>query len=91
MPFLLLMHDPVAGTLMLLEFSDSDNYAGGTPDSWVDNGTYFTNNYPSSYHGAGNFNWLFCDGHVQSLTAQQTVGTGTLASPAGMWTLQPGD
>jgi prepilin-type N-terminal cleavage/methylation domain-containing protein/prepilin-type processing-associated H-X9-DG protein len=41
-------------------------------------------------HG-GRFNYLFCDGHVQALTIQQTVGTGTLASPAGMWTVMPGD
>jgi prepilin-type N-terminal cleavage/methylation domain-containing protein/prepilin-type processing-associated H-X9-DG protein len=37
------------------------------------------------------FNYLFCDGHVQALAIEDTVGTGTLASPAGMWTVQPGD
>ncbi len=37
------------------------------------------------------FNYLFCDGHVQALTIQETVGTGTLAAPAGMWTVQTGD
>ena len=82
--------DP-SGTIMLLEFPASDSYAGGTPDSWVDNGTYFTANYPASFHGAGYYSWLFVDGHVQALKPINTVGTGTLAVPAGMWTLQPGD
>jgi hypothetical protein len=37
------------------------------------------------------FNYLFHDNHVQSLTIQQTVGTGTTNAPKGMWTLKPGD
>jgi prepilin-type N-terminal cleavage/methylation domain-containing protein/prepilin-type processing-associated H-X9-DG protein len=40
------------------------------------------------YKAHGNrFNYLFCDGHVQALTMEQTVGSGTLANPAGMWTI----
>ena len=41
-------------------------------------------------HG-GRFDYLFHDNHVESLNIEATVGTGTLASPAGMWTAQPGD
>ena len=37
------------------------------------------------------FNYLSCDGSVQALAMDQTVGTGTLANPAGMWTVKPGD
>ncbi|HXR46451.1 MAG TPA: prepilin-type N-terminal cleavage/methylation domain-containing protein [Candidatus Limnocylindrales bacterium] len=37
------------------------------------------------------FNYLFCDGHVEALAIEQTVGTGTLLSPAGMWTVRVGD
>ena len=37
------------------------------------------------------FNYLFCDGHVESLKLEQTVGSGTLANPKGMWTITPGD
>ena len=41
------------------------------------------------YLAHGNrFNYLFCDGHVQLLTIEQTIGNGTLANPAGMWTVQ---
>jgi prepilin-type N-terminal cleavage/methylation domain-containing protein len=37
------------------------------------------------------FEYLFFDGHVESLTMQQTVGSGTTNQPAGMWTLAPDD
>ena len=37
------------------------------------------------------FNYLFFDGHVQALKTTDTIGTGTLASPKGMWTMAAGD
>ncbi len=37
------------------------------------------------------FNYAFHDGHVAALSMQQTVGSGTLTAPAGMWTVAPGD
>jgi prepilin-type N-terminal cleavage/methylation domain-containing protein len=37
------------------------------------------------------FNYLFHDNHVQALTIQQTVGTGTTNAPLGMWTIKPND
>jgi prepilin-type processing-associated H-X9-DG protein len=37
------------------------------------------------------FNYLFHDGHVEALQYQQTIGTGTLSSPKGMWTVMSGD
>jgi prepilin-type N-terminal cleavage/methylation domain-containing protein/prepilin-type processing-associated H-X9-DG protein len=37
------------------------------------------------------FNYLFHDNHVQALKIEQTVGTGTLADPRGMWTVKKGD
>ena len=37
------------------------------------------------------FNYVFHDGHVQSLKIEQTVGKGTLANPLGMWTVTAGD
>ncbi len=41
-------------------------------------------------HGRA-FNYLFHDGHVESLKVEQTVGTGTLTNPKGMWTVTQGD
>ena len=37
------------------------------------------------------FNYLFCDGHVESLKIEDTVGGGTLSVPKGMWTVRVGD
>jgi len=37
------------------------------------------------------FNYLFHDNHVQALKIEQTVGTGTLTTPKGIWTAAQGD
>lgn len=37
------------------------------------------------------FNYAFCDGHVEALKVEQTIGTGTLATPNGMWSSALGD
>ena len=39
----------------------------------------------------GRFNYAFCDGHVESLKLEQTIGSGTLTNPKGMWTAAAGD
>ena len=31
------------------------------------------------------------DGHVQTFRTTDTIGSGTLASPKGMWTMTQGD
>jgi len=36
-------------------------------------------------------NYLFVDGHVEALRDIETIGTGTMASPKGMWTPDVGD
>jgi prepilin-type processing-associated H-X9-DG protein len=37
------------------------------------------------------FNYVFIDGHVESLKMEDTIGTGTLTVPKGMWTAASGD
>lgn len=37
------------------------------------------------------FNYVFNDGHVETLKLEQTIGSGTLALPKGKWTQAPGD
>lgn len=37
------------------------------------------------------FNYVFNDGHLEGLKIEQTIGTGTLTAPKGMWTVAPGD
>jgi prepilin-type N-terminal cleavage/methylation domain-containing protein/prepilin-type processing-associated H-X9-DG protein len=39
----------------------------------------------------GRFNYAFHDGHVAALKIEQTVGSGTISAPNGMWTVTPGD
>lgn len=37
------------------------------------------------------FNYVFHDNHVESLKIEQTIGSGTLTAPKGMWTVAQGD
>ena len=37
------------------------------------------------------FNYLFHDGHVQTMRITETVGTGTTNNPRGAWTVARGD
>ena len=37
------------------------------------------------------FNYVFHDNHVESLKIEQTIGSGTLTAPKGMWTITPSD
>jgi hypothetical protein len=37
------------------------------------------------------FNYEFNDGHCETLKLEQTIGTGTLTAPKGMWTARQGD
>jgi prepilin-type N-terminal cleavage/methylation domain-containing protein/prepilin-type processing-associated H-X9-DG protein len=37
------------------------------------------------------WNYLFADGHVETLDPRDTIGTGTLFAPKGMWTFTQGD
>lgn len=44
------------------------------------------------YQKHGNrFNYLFHDNHVEALQTNQTIGSGTVLLPKGMWTVQAGD
>ncbi|HVV00433.1 MAG TPA: hypothetical protein VHH88_03665, partial [Verrucomicrobiae bacterium] len=60
-----------------------------TQDEASDNGV---NQGMIVYKSHGNrFDYLFHDGHVQTLKIEQTVGTGTLQNPRGMWTVTRND
>ncbi|WOO40066.1 type II secretion system protein [Rubellicoccus peritrichatus] len=37
------------------------------------------------------FNYLFVDGHVETLEPNATIGEGSLKSPKGIWTIDPTD
>lgn len=42
-------------------------------------------------NSSGAFNYLFADGHVETLLPEETVGRGDLSSPGGFWTLDTSD
>lgn len=42
-------------------------------------------------NAGGKFNYLFVDGHVELLRPEDTIGSGSLNSAKGMWTITPGD
>jgi prepilin-type processing-associated H-X9-DG protein len=79
--------DP-SGTILVAEKDTSADVNGQLYSS------YSSIDKPSelpSYHGDVN-NYLFVDGHAQSLSVYQTIGTnGNLITPLGMWTVIPGD
>jgi prepilin-type N-terminal cleavage/methylation domain-containing protein/prepilin-type processing-associated H-X9-DG protein len=67
------------------------NFNWLTPDCFQLGSSSF--NYGLASYGlhAGRFNYLFHDGHVQTLKITATVGTGTTNAPRGMWTMLGGD
>lgn len=42
-------------------------------------------------NGDGRFQYLFADGHIESLLPKQTIGTGSMTQPKGMWTVAAND
>jgi prepilin-type N-terminal cleavage/methylation domain-containing protein len=77
-------------TLMLIERPNPSNWQGNSNDTVTDSPTQAGTNALASFH-KDRFTWLFVDSHVQSLKSKDTVGTGTLDDPKGMWTLDPND
>ena len=59
-------------------------------DATLANGGYNEGAKLYKAHGS-RFNYVFSDNHVEALKVEQTLGTGTLAAPKGMWTVAAGD
>lgn len=89
-PFKISSVPNTSGTIMLMELPHPGNWQGGANFTVADNYSGALLNAPASFH-KDRFSWLFVDGHVQSLKGEDTVGTGTIYFPKGMWTLNPGD
>jgi prepilin-type N-terminal cleavage/methylation domain-containing protein/prepilin-type processing-associated H-X9-DG protein len=95
--------DP-AGTILLVEEPNIQNVVGniwpciclgpkGAGDLYQVDPSPSAKNFGNNQYGihGSRFNYLFHDNHVQALKIEQTVGTGTLATPKGMWTVKRGD
>ena len=95
--------DP-AGTIILVEEPNIQNVVGniwpcisngprGAGDLYQVDPAPDAKNFGNDQYGihGKRFNYLFHDNHVQALRIEQTVGTGTLDAPKGMWTVKTGD
>ncbi|WP_160164619.1 type II secretion system protein [Pedosphaera parvula] len=95
--------DP-SGTILLVEQPNFQNVVGniwpcisigplGSGDLYQTDPSPGSHNYGNDEYGihSKRFNYLFHDGHVQALKLEQTVGSGTLANPKGMWTVKQND
>jgi prepilin-type N-terminal cleavage/methylation domain-containing protein/prepilin-type processing-associated H-X9-DG protein len=67
------------------------NFPWVTPDCFQIGVSQY--NYGAVSYGlhARRFNYLFHDNHVQALKETDTVGTGSMLAPRGMWTMTVGD
>ena len=97
------VRDP-AGTILLVELPNIQNAVGNAWPAFC-NGPYGSGdlyqidpapdakNFGNNQYGihSRRFNYLFHDNHVSALKIQDTVGSGTLQNPRGMWTVAPGD
>jgi prepilin-type N-terminal cleavage/methylation domain-containing protein/prepilin-type processing-associated H-X9-DG protein len=97
------LKDP-SGTILLVEEPNIQNVAGniwpcvclgpkGSGDLYQVDPAPSAKNFGNNQYGihGKRFNYLFHDNHVQALKIEQTVGTGTLDAPKGMWTVRTGD
>lgn len=82
--------DPVR-TLLLTE-------RPGYPDNTVGRTGYGEGNNPAEQiarqpglNGSGKFNCLIADCHIESLHPKQTIGSGSMTQPKGMWTVTEND
>ncbi len=94
----LLSIEKPSGTIMLTEFSfakakgdSADNVMGQSAACVIDSPSLQMNSGNGKTIHNGMFHYAFVDGHVECLNPEQTVGTGTLASPKGQWTIYAND
>lgn len=82
-----------SSTLALVENPKNDNIVGNIWPTTVRSPQDQTNNYGQAVLALhnGRFNYLMHDGHSELLRIQQTVGSGTVVSPRGLWTVAAGD
>ena len=83
-----------SSVLMFVERPNQNNYSFensyqgcGSPNSQI---SPSGGGYLAPYHSRG-WNYLFTDGHAAHLLPAETIGTGTMDSPKGMWTVELND
>lgn len=76
---------PGSGVLLLVEQPNVQNILGHITMADCRTGTAQLSGIKKPLHDQ-RYNYLFNDGHVERLKVNETVGTGTLDAPRGMWT-----
>lgn len=80
-----------ANTILITEFAGlENNVIGRTGNAGIRTVTR-QKEYQAELNEGGKFNYLFCDGHVELLHPDETIGSGSEDKPRGMWTLDPAD
>jgi prepilin-type processing-associated H-X9-DG protein len=69
----------------------ADHYVSRTGGAHITNCTQQLAFQPDLNGSGKKFNYLFADGHIKLLSAEDTIGTGTLEAPKGFWTVAAGD
>lgn len=82
--------NPGSGVLLLVEQPHVQNILGHVTMADCRTGTAQFTGVKVPLHDR-RYNYLFNDGHVEKLQVHETVGTGTLDTPRGMWTRAAGD
>ncbi len=84
----------LSDTFMLSEYQAVQNIQTWTlqgvmnhPQQQINGGTAA----PRWIHGPDRFNYLFGDGHAGAYNPADTVGTGSIVDPGGMWTIRTDD
>lgn len=81
-----------AGTILLLERPGvTQNTVGRTGYAGMSKVEDQTAYQTEPLNAGGKFNYLFADGHVETLLVEETLGQGSLKQPEGMWTIDPND
>ena len=92
-------------TILLVEQPNKQNLVGqiwpcislgpqnAGSDLYQTDSTGASGNFGTAAYGLHNqrFNYLFHDNHVEGLKMSQTVGSGTLTLPKGMWSISQGN
>ena len=79
-----------AETLLLAEYPAGGNFFGSSSGIFVPSALDQSTTSKKAIH-LDSWNYLFADGHVKWLRPEKTVGTGTVASSKGMWTIDEND
>jgi prepilin-type N-terminal cleavage/methylation domain-containing protein/prepilin-type processing-associated H-X9-DG protein len=81
--------DKPSETLLLVEYLNSTNVVFG--DSCAGAKAVSDQLTEGADMYGGKFNYLYVDGHVEFLEPEETIGTGTLDTPGGAWTIDTTD